>query len=93
MNGAGGYAKRRSARLSAEGAEGNEAPMKKTRVQGAQSSTSAVSTKGQDEDSGVASRKKRKGEFCALFSDAVIEGLVVACATADWLFNAFDCLV
>ncbi|KAK3715971.1 hypothetical protein LTR37_006701 [Vermiconidia calcicola] len=60
MNGAGGYAKRRSARLSAEGAEGNEAPMKKTRVQGAQSSTSAVSTKGQDEDSGVASRKKRK---------------------------------
>ncbi|KAK3722390.1 hypothetical protein LTR37_002381 [Vermiconidia calcicola] len=60
MNGAGGYPSRRSARLSAEGAEENEPPAKKSRANGAQSSKSAVSTKGQDGDSGAASRKKRK---------------------------------
>lgn len=59
MNGAGGP-KRRSARLSAEGAEENEPPAKKSKANGVQSSV--VSTKEQDGDAGAASRKKRKGK-------------------------------
>ena len=62
MNGAGaGASKRRSARLSAEGAEENEPPAKKSKVNGVQTST--VSTKEQDGDTGAASRKKRKGKI------------------------------
>ena len=59
MNGAGAQ-KRRSARLSAEGAEENEPPGKKNKVNGVQTTT--VSTKEQDGDAGAATKKKRKGK-------------------------------
>ena len=77
MNGA-GASKRRSARLSAEGAEENEPPAKKSKANGAQ--TTIVSTKEQDGETGAASKKKRKGETSdclgfgwvnAIFLDAV----------------------
>ena len=59
MNGAG---VRRSARLSAEGLEENEQPVKKSKPNGVQSTT--VSTKGHDGDAGAAaSKKKRKGKI------------------------------
>ena len=57
MNSA-GAPKRRSARLSAEGAEENEPPAKKTKVNGVETTT--VSTKEQDGDSGAPSKRKRK---------------------------------
>jgi len=58
MNGA-GTQKRRSARLSHEGVEENEPPAKKSRVNGAQTTT--VSTKERDGDSNaVAKRRPRK---------------------------------
>lgn len=60
MNGA-GVPQRRSARLSQEGVEENEAPAKKDRINGAQTST--VSTKEQDGDGAPGpSKKKRKYE-------------------------------
>ncbi|KAK5115258.1 hypothetical protein LTR62_001458 [Meristemomyces frigidus] len=58
MNGA-GTSKRRSARLSLEGPEENEPPMKKSRANGTQATT--VSTKEQDGDAnGPAKRRPRK---------------------------------
>lgn len=54
MNGGSGP-KRRSARLSAEGAEENEPPTKKGK-------TIVVGTKEQDGDSAAATKKKRKGK-------------------------------
>ena len=61
MNGASGAPQRRSARLSAEGAEENEPPAKKDRVNGV--STTTVSTKEQDGDGVAPSKKKRKGKI------------------------------
>lgn len=58
MNGAGAQ-KRRSTRLSTEGAEENEPPSKKARVNGVQTTT--VGTKEQDGDASAAPKKKRKG--------------------------------
>jgi hypothetical protein len=60
MNGAGvQQTKRRSARLSAEGAEENEPPVKKSKMGASQ--TTSVSTKELDGDSGTVAKKKRKG--------------------------------
>jgi kinetochore protein Mis13/DSN1 len=57
MNGA-GTQKRRSARLSHEGVEDNQPPAKKSRVNGAESTT--VSTKTQDGDSNAVAKRKGK---------------------------------
>lgn len=59
MNGA-GTSKRRSARLSAEGADENGPPAKISKVNGTE--TTAVSTKEQDGNSGAAAKRKRQGE-------------------------------
>lgn len=61
MNGAGVVPKRRSARLSAEGAEENEPPTKKNKANGVE--TTSVSTKEQDGGSGAVSKRKRAGKF------------------------------
>ncbi|KAK5135894.1 hypothetical protein LTR08_004544 [Meristemomyces frigidus] len=55
MNGA-GTQKRRSARLSRDGAEGDEPPAKKSRVNGAQTTT--ISTKEQDGDTNAAGKRR-----------------------------------
>ena len=60
MNGA-GLPKRRSARLSGESVEENEPPVKKNKVDGAQTST--VGTKEVDGEAAAVSRKKRKGKI------------------------------
>jgi len=57
MNGA-GTQKRRSARLSHEGNGENEPPSKKTKVNGAQTTT--VSTKEQDGDNNAATKRRSK---------------------------------
>lgn len=62
MNGA-GVAKRRSARLSAEGLESDgEPPAKRTRITGAQHTTT-VTTKEQDGVSNAVAKKRGRGEF------------------------------
>lgn len=60
MNGA-GTSKRRSARLSHEGAEENEPPVKKTRTSGAQSAT--ISTKEQDGDANSLAKRRPKKSY------------------------------
>lgn len=52
--------KRRSARLSQDGADENEPPAKKAKGNAAHTTT--VSTKEQDGDANAAGRKKRKGK-------------------------------
>lgn len=59
MNG-GTAPRRRSARLSAEGAEENEPPAKRNKANGVHTQT--VSTKEQDGDAGAASKKKKRGK-------------------------------
>lgn len=59
MNSA-GVPKRRSARLSAESAEENEPPTKKTKVNGTETTT--VTTKEQDGESAAAAPKRRRKE-------------------------------
>jgi kinetochore protein Mis13/DSN1 len=59
MNGVSGHqTKRRSARLSAEGAEENEVSVKKSKTGGSQTTT--VTTKETDGDSNAVAKKKRK---------------------------------
>lgn len=71
MNGA-GTQKRRSTRLSHEGAEGDEPPAKKPRMNGAQTTSTTVSTKEQDGDASAMGKRKRPGKSCAPGGLAVV---------------------
>ncbi|EMC99274.1 hypothetical protein BAUCODRAFT_137475 [Baudoinia panamericana UAMH 10762] len=61
MNGA-GMQKRRSARLSHDGAEDNEPPAKKSKANGAQTTTT-VSTKDQDGDANALSKRRSRKAY------------------------------
>lgn len=58
--------------MSAESAEENEPPAKRSKVNGIETTT--VSTKEQDGDSGAAAKRKRKGELIQCHASSQLLG-------------------